>query len=467
MDWGDSAEQASFRTQVREFVGARLPDFYRDAHANRSGLDGGWQANRASDDAEESGAARDWAKALAEHGWVAPNWPEEYGGAGLSVWEQFIFKQEMAEAGAPAVGGQGVTQIGPTVIVHGNDQQKEKYLTGILEGDTAWCQGYSEPGAGSDLASLQTRARRDGDEYVINGQKIWTSNAHNADNMYILVRTDPDAPKHRGISLILIDDIHEAGRAGAPADRHDLQAPLQRDVLRGRARPAVSNRLGEENRGWYVGMTLLDYERSNIDGAILDRTLVEELIEYIGSDEGAGRTRDTADAARRCGPRSPTATSSARWRATSGSASSRCRPRAWSRTTRPRRAKMFGTETHQRLMRTGTKTLGLYGERLWDKDSAYAPMRSAVHARLRALDPLAPSRAAARRFSATSSPRAGSACRAASKSEDTDTRGTGETVEETSRRHAAARAPGGERAKGGRHGPGLHGAAGTAQERGA
>ena len=304
MDWGDSAEQASFRTQVREFVGERLPDFYRELEANRSGLDGGWQAHRASEDPVESGAARDWARALAENGWVAPNWPVEYGGAGLSVWEQFIFKQEMAEAGAPAVGGQGVTQIGPTVIVHGNEQQKEKYLTGILEGDTAWCQGYSEPGAGSDLASLQTRARRDGDEYVINGQKIWTSNAHNADNMYILVRTDPDAPKHRGISLIIIDDIHEAGVQVRPlvdmTFNHHFNETFFEDV-----RAPVSNRLGEENRGWYVGMTLLDYERSNIDSAILDRTLVEELIDYIGSDEGAvcSRTGRLADAAR--GDRGP------------------------------------------------------------------------------------------------------------------------------------------------------------------
>ena len=211
MDWSDSDEQARFRTQVREFVRDRLPDYYRQQHANRSGLDGGWQADRASDDPAVSGAAREWSKALSDQRWVAPNWPEEYGGAGLSVWEQFIFKQEMAEAGGPPVGGQGVTQIGPTVIVHGSEEQKAKYLSGILAGDTAWCQGYSEPGAGSDLASVQARAVRDGDEYVINGQKIWTSNAHNADNMYILVRTDPDAPKHRGISLIIIDDIEEAG----------------------------------------------------------------------------------------------------------------------------------------------------------------------------------------------------------------------------------------------------------------
>ncbi len=372
MDWGDSAEQASFREQVREFVGGRLPGFYRQMHAERSGLDGGWQAHRASEDPEESGAARDWAKALAENGWVAPNWPEEYGGAGLSVWEQFIFKQEMAEAGAPAVGGQGVTQIGPTVIVHGNEEQKAKYLSGILSGDTAWCQGYSEPGAGSDLASVQTRAVRDGDEYVINGQKIWTSNAHNADNMYILVRTDPDAPKHRGISLIIIDDIHEAGVQVRPlidmTFNHHFNETFFEEV-----RAPVSNRIGEENRGWYVGMTLLDYERSNIDSAILDRTMVEELVEYIGSDEGAGRTRTgdfptlraevadryiECDVARNFGMRIVSMQSSGvvpNHEASTG--------------------KMFGTETHQRVMRTGTKTLGLYGN-VWGKDSPYAPMRS-------------------------------------------------------------------------------------------
>ena len=372
MDWGDSAEQASFRAQVREFVSERLPDFYREAHARRSGLDGGWQANRVSDDPVESGAARDWARALAENGWVAPNWPVEYGGAGLSVWEQFIFKQEMAELGAPAVGGQGVTQIGPTVIVHGNEEQKEKYLSGILSGDTAWCQGYSEPGAGSDLASLQTRARRDGDEYVINGQKIWTSNAHNADNMYILVRTDPDAPKHRGISLIIIDDIEEAGVQVRPlvdmTFHHHFNETFFEDV-----RAPVSNRIGEENRGWYVGMTLLDYERSNIDSAVLDRTLVEELMEYLGSEEGAARSRTAdlptlraevadriieCDVARNFGMRIASMQAAG------------VVPNHESST-----GKMFGTETHQRVMRTGMKTLGIYGN-VWGKDSPYASLRS-------------------------------------------------------------------------------------------
>ena len=372
MDWSDSPDQAQFRTQVRDFVRDRLPGYYQTLHTNRTGLDGGWQAHRASDDATVSGAAREWAKALAERGWVAPNWPEEYGGAGLSVWEQFIFKQEMAEAGGPPVGGQGVTQIGPTVIVHGSEEQKAKYLSGILSGDTAWCQGYSEPGAGSDLASVQTRAVRDGDEYVINGQKIWTSNAHNADNIYILVRTDADAPKHRGISLIIIDDIHEAGVQIRPlvdmTFNHHFNETFFEDV-----RAPVSNRIGEENRGWYVGMTLLDYERSNIDSAILDRTLIEELVEYLDGEEGGARSRlgdlptlraeiadrfVECDVARNFGMRIVSMQASG------------IVPNHESST-----GKMFGTETHQRVQRTGMRALGLYGT-IWGKDTRYASLRS-------------------------------------------------------------------------------------------
>ena len=194
MDWNDTPEQAAFRAEVRKVIQERLPARYRqDADEEY----GGWQADRKSEDADIRQAAIDWASALAEKGWVAPHWPQEYGGAGLSPMEQFIFRQEMASAGAPAVGGMGVQMLGPTLIVHGSEEQKKEHLPKILSGEVAWCQGYSEPGAGSDLASLQTRAVRDGDEYVINGQKIWTSGAHTADWLFALVRTDPDAPKHR------------------------------------------------------------------------------------------------------------------------------------------------------------------------------------------------------------------------------------------------------------------------------
>jgi alkylation response protein AidB-like acyl-CoA dehydrogenase len=167
--------------------------------------------------------------------------------------------------------------IGPTLIVHGSEEQKAHYLPKITSGEHIWCQGYSEPSAGSDLASLQTRAVRDGDEYVINGQKIWTSGGHRANQMFCLVRTDPDAPKHRGISFLLIDNIKQTpGLTVRPlvnmANRHHFNEVFFEDV-----RVPVRNRIGEENRGWYVGMTLLDFERSGIGTTASQKRTLEKL----------------------------------------------------------------------------------------------------------------------------------------------------------------------------------------------
>ena len=202
--------------------------------------------------------------------------------------EQFIFKQEMSLAAAPSVGGQGVSQLGPTLIVHGTDEQKAEHLPKILSGEVDWRQGYSEPGSGSDLASLQTRAIRDGDEYVINGQKIWTSLAHFADWLYVLCRTDPDAPKHRGISFLLVDK-HAPGVTVRPlidmSGRHHFNETFFEDV-----RVPATSRVGEENRGWYVGMTLLDFERSNITGAVASRRTLDNLREFLVSDEGKSKS---------------------------------------------------------------------------------------------------------------------------------------------------------------------------------
>ncbi len=260
----------------------QLPDRYR-----RGG--GDIERDRHSDDPAARGAAEEWVSAMADVGWIAPHWPKEFGGAGLSPMEQFIFKQEMFTAGAPPVGGQGVGQLGPTIIVHGTDEQKAEHLPKILSGEVDWRQGYSEPGSGSDLASLQTRAVRDGDEYVINGQKIWTSLAHLANWLYVLVRTDPDAPKHRGISFLLVDKT-TPGIAVRPlidmSGRHHFNETFFEDV-----RVPVSNRVGDENRGWYVGMTLLDFERSNITGAVTSRRSLTRLVDYIHSEDGQAKSQ--------------------------------------------------------------------------------------------------------------------------------------------------------------------------------
>jgi hypothetical protein len=292
VDWIDSPEQAAFRVQVKELIETQLPDRYQEL-ARQGGLpERVWEFDRRSDDPAKREAAMDWAGALGERGWVAAHWPTEYGGAGLTPMEQFILNHELALASAPGVGGSGVAMLGPTLIVHGNDEQKEKYLAPILAGETTWAQGYSEPGSGSDLASLQTRAVRDGDDFIVNGQKIWTSGAHTADSIFALVRTDTEAPKHRGISFLLIEDIHDPGITVRPLidmnGRHYFNEVFFEDV-----RVPARNIVGELNRGWYVGMTLLDFERSNIAGAVGARRTLSRLFGQIRDDVKGARRRVT------------------------------------------------------------------------------------------------------------------------------------------------------------------------------
>lgn len=283
MNWRDTEEQAAFRAQVREVIQTRLPERYKRAAEQGGPSERMWEFDRKATEPERRQAAAAWHAALNERGWVAPHWPKEYGGAGLTAMEQFILNQELARAGAPHVGGSGVGLLGPTLIVHGTDEQRRKYLPSILAGEVTWAQGYSEPGAGSDLASLQTRAVRDGDDLVLNGQKIWTSGAHTADAIFALVRTDPDAPKHRGISFVLIDDIRAPGISVRPlidmANNHYFNEVFFEDV-----RVPLENVVGELNRGWYVGMTLLDFERSNIASAEGARRTLSRLLQTMKRD---------------------------------------------------------------------------------------------------------------------------------------------------------------------------------------
>jgi alkylation response protein AidB-like acyl-CoA dehydrogenase len=266
VNFADTPQEAVWRREVRGFLKENLPRelFDNDGEGALFG---------------RGAAMREWRKRVAAKGWIAPHWPKEYGGAGMGVKDQFIMNEEFAEAEAPNVGGFGVMMIGPTLITHASEEQKQRFLPGILNGETIWCQGYSEPGAGSDVASLQTRAVRDGDDYVLNGQKIWTTGAHYADWMYMLARTDPDAPKHRGISMFLFD-MKSPGVTVRPLT---TMAGTQtfNEVFFDNVRVPASQRVGEENRGWYVGATLLDFERSGIGNAVGVRKQLERLLGYV------------------------------------------------------------------------------------------------------------------------------------------------------------------------------------------
>ena len=274
VDFSDNTEEAAFRKVVLTFI---------EEHGEKG---------KGSGDLEAAPRERlqAWREVLVERGWIAPAWPKEVGGAGLSVRQQFILNQELAEHGLSNVGGLGVNFFGPALLVHGTDEQKQEHLGALLRGEVMWCQGWSEPGSGSDLASLQTRAVRSGDEYILNGQKIWTSGAQFADKMYMLARTDPDAPKHRGISLLMLD-MHSPGVSVRPLTTMDNRKPFN-EVYFEDVHVPVGNRVGDENRGWYVGMTVTDFERSSIGSNVGAQRRLREVLKFATErpvDEVPGR----------------------------------------------------------------------------------------------------------------------------------------------------------------------------------
>src|SRR5215213_8189772 len=271
MEFRDSPEETAFRQEIRSFIEQNLPQQRR--HDEVMAEEYGPPA-----DTERAKFIEDWKQAIAGRGWIAPHWPKEYGGGGMSVGEKFMFNEERARVRAPACGGFGVTMIGPVLIMYGTDEQKAEHLPGITSGAVTWCQGYSEPGAGSDVASLQTRAVRDGDDYVLNGQKIWTTGAQHADWMYMLARTDPDAPKHRGISYFMLD-MKAPGVSVQPLTTMAGSQTFNQ-VFFDNVRVPARNRMGEENRGWYIGTTTLDFERSSIGSAVGIRKQLEGYLRY-------------------------------------------------------------------------------------------------------------------------------------------------------------------------------------------
>jgi len=245
----------TFREETREWLEANCPESMR----NRSFH---WEDAHEVYDTDE---ARSWLKVMAERGWTAPMWPKEYTGGGLSREEAQVLAQEMGRIKAiPASTGMGLSMIGPTLLEVGTEEQKQRHIPKIVSGEVAWCQGYSEPGAGSDLAALQTKAIIDGDNFVINGQKIWTSGAQHADWMFALVRTDFEASKHDGISFVLLD-MHQPGVTIKPISLISGSSPFCETFLDD-ALASREDLIGEIGKGWTVGKRLLQFERSGIGG---------------------------------------------------------------------------------------------------------------------------------------------------------------------------------------------------------
>jgi alkylation response protein AidB-like acyl-CoA dehydrogenase len=352
-------EEEAFRQEIRAFLKADLPSDW----AQNEGTGG--QLGEGGDARWEF--LRSFQKKLAAKGWLTLGWPQEHGGLGASHMMQVIYNEEMTYARAPTQLGVGPDRVGPTILLYGTEEQKAQHIPGIANAESVWCQGFSEPGAGSDLASLQTRADQDGDEFVINGQKIWTSLAHKADWCILLARTDQEAPKHKGISYFLLD-MKTPGVEVRPlfdlTNRHTFNQVFFENV-----RIPRTHLVGELNRGWYVAAATLDFERSGINRVVMGYRTFEELARYtretrvngrrLADDRGVrGRLADLAIEF--------TAGRMLAYRVASMQA------RGQIPNTEASMSKMYGSELQQRLAGAGMEIMGLAGQ--LEPGSRWAPL---------------------------------------------------------------------------------------------
>ena len=278
MDIDFAPEDEAFRAEVRSFIEENYPKHLIGAERGDLGK-------------EEFLA---WHKILAEKGWVAPSWPEEFGGTGWTVTQKYIWNEESATFGTIPPLPFGIGMLGPVIYTFGNQEQKDWVLPGILSGETWWCQGYSEPGAGSDLAGLKTKAELDGDEYVVNGHKIWTTLAQHADWMFCLVRTSSEGKPQEGISFLLID-MNTPGIEVKPIitidGGHEVNEVFLTDV-----RVPAKNLVGEQDKGWTIAKFLLGNERSGIAGVARSKKAIDRLRDIARAElEGGAPLLDSAD----------------------------------------------------------------------------------------------------------------------------------------------------------------------------
>ncbi len=337
-----TAEETDFRNQISAFLDDVLPD--------------NWGGSSGLSDDDSWAMDQKFRKELVKRGWLVMSWPKEYGGADSSPMMNTIFADEMAYRRAPGLDGFGTRMLGPTLMAFGNDEQQTKHLGAIARGEVQWCQGYSEPNSGSDLASIQTRAAIDGDDFVVNGAKIWTSMGHRADMMFMLVRTNPEEPLHAGISLLLVD-MKSPGIEVNPivnmADVHHFN-----QVIFDNVRVPKENLVGDLNDGWRVGMTILNHERSGIEFAAGARAAIEELVAYITDDDSPASQAKSDPNVRIKLAELSTEVEAARllcydvtWRHSQGLEPS----------FEASMSKVAGTEIYQKVLDYGLEILGMYG----------------------------------------------------------------------------------------------------------
>jgi alkylation response protein AidB-like acyl-CoA dehydrogenase len=277
MDFNYTEAEIEFRMELREWLSSALPD--------------GWGETvfEPEDEEERYLFRKEWDKKLSSGGWAGINWPVEYGGRGATLVERGIFAEEMARAKAPeSLNIIGHNLAGTTILHHGTQEQKDRFLPPIIANDDIWCQGFSEPNAGSDLASVRTKAVRQGDKYIVNGQKIWTSYAQYSQWCFALVRTDPDAPKHKGLSFLLID-MDSPGISIRPLRQISGESEFNETFFEDVEVP-VENLVGQENDGWRIAMTTLAYERGPEDclgRQIRFKQELEKLLEVCASEPTA------------------------------------------------------------------------------------------------------------------------------------------------------------------------------------
>src|ERR1700690_2773010 len=277
MDLAYPPEAEELRGVIRDWLSENLPD--------------GWgQPGFCMTPEERTTFNQEWTAKLFAGGWICASWPTEYGGKGLSLLQQVVLNEEFARASAPLRADFfGDTLVGPTILQWGTEEQKKQFIPGILKGEISWCQGFSEPDAGSDLAGLKTRAELDGDEWVINGQKVWTTQAQYADYIFLLARTDPDAPKHAGISYLLVP-MRQPGIEVRPIEQVDGSAEFN-EVFFTNVRCPKDNVIGGVNNGWKVAMTTLGFERgaSSTTGY---RRFLKEWQEIVKETKRLGKNND-------------------------------------------------------------------------------------------------------------------------------------------------------------------------------